>query len=98
MTRTPQLGNAPWAHGAVLIGVAAVLAGVVGWALGSREWPTYLGLTLGFILLAGWVERVREQLPAPPPRRRSHLRVIKGGRPDVDLADDNSTDDQKYVM
>jgi hypothetical protein len=89
--------SAPWAPGALLLASAIGLAVVVGLVLGTRSWTTYLGLSLGFLLLFGWVERVRFQRPATPPRRRTHLKVIQGGR-QYDLADDSSTDDQKYVM
>jgi hypothetical protein len=76
---------------------AVGLAALVGVLLGSRSWTTYIGLFLGFLLLYGWVERIRLEHPTPPPRRKTHLKVIQGGRK-YDLADDSSTDDQKYVM
>jgi len=89
--------SADWRPGALLLGAAAGLAALTGLLVGAHSAHTYVGLWLGFLLLFGWVERVRAQRPSPPPRRKTHLKLIQGGRP-YDLADDSSTDDQKYVM
>jgi len=89
--------GAAWAPGAIVLVSAVGLAAFAGVLLGSHSWTTYIGLSLGFLLLFGWVERIRLQHPAPPPRRKTHLKIIQGGR-QYDLADDSSTDDQKYVM
>lgn len=89
--------NAPWAPGALLLGSALGLALLVGLLVGSQSWATYVGLTAGFLLLFGWVERVRLHRPPAPKRRKTHLKVIQGGR-QYDLAGDSTTDDQKYVM
>jgi len=97
MSRSSFHRDAPWLPGAILLAAAAGLALAVGLILGSRSWATYVGLALGFLLLFGWVERIRVQRPAVPARRRTHLKVIQGGR-QYDLADDRTTDDQKYVM
>lgn len=97
MARPTLDRDAPWLPGALLLAGAAGLALAVGLLLGSRSWATYVGLSLGFLLLFGWVERIRAQRPAVPARRRTHLKVIQGGR-QYDLAEDHTTDDQKYVM
>jgi hypothetical protein len=89
--------GAPWRPGVLLLVAAVGLAVLAGMGLGARSWTAYLGLSLGFLLLFGWVERIRFQRPSPPPRRKTHLKVIQGGR-QYDLAEDSSTDDQKYVM
>ena len=89
--------NAPWAPGALLLVCALGLAVAVGMLAGSRSWATYVGLAAGFLLLFGWVERIRLEHPPAPRRRKTHLKVIQGGRK-YDLAGDSTTDDQKYVM
>jgi hypothetical protein len=97
MSRPPLDDRSPWAPGALVLGSAVGAAVVIGLLLGSRSWATYVGLSLGVLLLFGWVERLRLHRPPTPPRRRTHLKVIQGGR-QYDLAEDSSTDDQKYVM
>jgi hypothetical protein len=95
----PPLQRASWLPGALVLAAAAGLALAVGLALGARSWPLYLGLGLGGVLAAGWGEELwaRHRKPAPK-KSRARLKVIQGGKHDYDLADDDSTDSQRYLM
>jgi hypothetical protein len=99
MPTPPSLQRASWRSGAVVLAAAAGSALVVGLLLGARSWPPYLGLALGGLLLAGWAEQFWTRHRTPPPKRsRAKLKVIQGGKHDYDLADDDSTDSQRYLM
>jgi hypothetical protein len=99
MRTPPTLQRPSWLPGAAVLAVAALCALAFGLALGARGWPVYLGLTLGCLLAAGFAEEVwtRRRTPAPK-RTRAKLKVIRGGKHDYDLADDDSTDSQRYLM
>ena len=89
-----------WMPGAALLAAAAVAAGLAGLALGIRTWPPYLGLAALVIIAMGWIERVwmSRQQPAPP-RSRGRLKVIRGGgKAEYDLASDETTNNQRYLM
>jgi hypothetical protein len=88
-----------WVPGAVLLGAAAVAAGLAGLALGIRTWAPYLGLAAIVVLAMGWLERVwtARQAP-PPPKSRGRLKVIRGGKAEYDLETDESTNNQRYLM
>ena len=89
----------PWVPGAVLLGAAAVAAGLAGLALGIRSWAPYLGLTALVVLAMGWIERLWMARAAPaPPKSRGKLKVIRGGKTEYDLAEDDSTNNQRYLM
>jgi hypothetical protein len=99
--QTPsRLPRMSWWPGAALLWVALVLGVAGGLVLGARSWPTYLGLVLAWLLAMGAFERLWVRLRAPAPRHRSRVRlkVIRGGKTDYDLADDDSTDSQRYLM
>ena len=88
-----------WVPGAVLLGAAAVAAGLAGLALGIRSWVLYLGLAALVVLAMGWLERVWMARAAPaPPKTRGKLKVIRGGKSEYDLAEDDSTNNQRYLM
>jgi hypothetical protein len=88
-----------WVPGAVLLGAAAVAAGLAGLALGIRSWAPYLGLAAFVVLAMGWLERawMARAVPAPP-KNRGKLKVIRGGKSEYDLAEDDSTNNQRYLM
>ena len=89
-----------WLPGGVLLLAAVALAGAAGFALGVRSWPWYVGFAAAALLAIGWVERtwIRRTVP-PPARLRGKLKVIQGGKAAAyDLAKDNSTDSQRYLM
>jgi hypothetical protein len=99
MPTPPSSQRASWQPGALIVAAAAALALVVGLVLGARSWPPYLGLLLGVLFLAGGAEQLWTRHRAPAPRRsRARLKVIQGGKHDYDLADDDSTDSQRYLM
>ena len=99
MARWLTTRRSQWLPGVAILGVAALLASLVGGAMGFRSWPVYLGLFVGALLGLGLLERLRLASPkAPrPPRSRARLKVIPGGK-SLDLEKDRSTDSQKYVM
>ena len=98
--RTPApLQRTSWLPGALVLVAAAGFALAAGLLLGVRSLPLYLGLALGGLLLGGWAEDIWSKRRSPPPRRsRAKLKVIQGGKHDYDLADDDSTDSQRYLM
>jgi hypothetical protein len=99
MPTPPTVQRASWLPGALILAAAASSALVLGLVLGARSWPLYLGLSLGGLLLGGWVEELWARHRTPPPKRsRAKLKVIQGGKHDYDLADDDSTDTQRYLM
>jgi hypothetical protein len=88
-----------WVPGAVLLGAAAVAAGLAALALGIRSWAPYFGLVALVVLAMGWLERIwMARTVAAPPRSRGKLKVIRGGKSEYDLAKDDSTNNQRYLM
>ena len=88
-----------WVPGAVLLAAAAAAVGLAGLALGIRSWAPYLGLAALVVLAMGWLERIWMERTAPaPPRNRGKLKVIRGGKSEYDLAEDQSTNNQRYLM
>jgi hypothetical protein len=99
MPTPPSFQRVSWLPGALVVAAAAASALVVGLVLGARSWPPYLGLLLGALFLAGGADRLWARHRTPAPRRsRAKLKVIQGGKHDYDLADDDSTDSQRYLM
>jgi hypothetical protein len=92
-------GHRPWLPGAVLLVAAAVAAGLTGLAFGIRAWPAYAGLAALVLLAMGAIERLwtARQAP-PPPKARSRMKVIRGGKAEYDLAADETTNNQRYLM
>ena len=96
---SPDSAGRSWVPGAVLLAAAAMAAGLAGLALGIRSWAPYLGLTAFVVLAMGWLERVWMARSTPaPPRNRGKLKVIRGGKSEYDLAEDDSTNNQRYLM
>jgi hypothetical protein len=96
---SPKPAERSWLPGAALLGAAAVAAALGGLALGMRSWAGYLGLAAAVILAMGWLERAWTARQAPPaPRSRGKLKVIRGGKAEYDLADDETTNNQRYLM
>jgi hypothetical protein len=76
-----------------------VAAGLAGLALGISSWAPYLGLAALVVLAMGWLERLWMARAVPvPPKNRSKLKVIRGGKADYDLAEDETTNNQRYLM
>jgi len=88
-----------WVPGAVLLGAAAVAAGLAGLALGIRSLALYVGLAAFVVLAMGWLERMWMARATPaPPKNRNKLKVLRGGKTEYDLAEDDSTNNQRYLM
>ena len=89
-----------WLPGVAALAAAIGIAALLGLAAGVRAWPWYLGLVLAALLAIGWHERFRARRQAAPPRPRSRgkLKIVRGGKAGYDLAQDDSTDHQKYMM
>jgi protein-S-isoprenylcysteine O-methyltransferase Ste14 len=89
-----------WLPGGVLLIAAVLVAGLLGFALGVRSWPWYVGFAAAAILAIGWGERLWARRTAPAPARiRGKLKVIQGGKAaPYDLEKDHSTDSQRYLM
>jgi hypothetical protein len=95
----PPTKRVSWVPGALVLAAAAALALAVGVVLGARSFIPYLGLGLAGLLAAGWAEDLWSKRRAPAPKKsRAKLKVIQGGKNDYDLADDDSTDSQRYLM
>jgi hypothetical protein len=93
------LRRVPWLPGALVLAAALAAGALLGAVLGARSWSLYLGLSIAALLAMGWAERLWARYRAPVPRRvRTKLKVIQGGKHDYDLADDDSTDSQRYLM
>ena len=99
MRTSPNLQRPSWLPGAAVLAAAAGCALAIGLVLGARAWPLYLGLVLGCVFAVGWGEEfwARHRTPAPK-RSRAKLKIIQGGKHDYDLADDDSTDSQRYLI
>jgi hypothetical protein len=99
MAVTPPLPRASWLRGGLVLAAAAGVALALGLVLGAASWRLYIGLFVGGVLLAGWAEDLWTRRRRPAPRKiRTKLKVIQGGKHDYDLADDDSTDNQRYLM
>ena len=96
---SPIPAGRSWMPGAALLAAAAGASALAGLALGVRSWPLYVGLAALVVLAMGWLERVWTSRSAPaPPKNRGKLKVIRGGKSEYDLADDDSTNNQRYLM
>ena len=99
MTTHVRDGYRSWLPGAVLLAAAAIAAGLAGLAFGIRAWQTYAGLAALVLLAMGAIERLWTARQAPAqPKTRARLKVIRGGKAEYDLAADESTNNQRYLM
>ena len=102
MTALDKLRRAPWLSGALVLVLAVGIVAPLGLRLGGRYWALYVGLGAALLLLFGWIERIWKTRGAPkPPRARGKLRILRGGRgngKDIDLAKDETTDGQRWLM
>ena len=88
-----------WLPGALVLAAAVGTGGLLALALGARSWALTLGLSLAALFLIGRAEQLWTRYRTPTPRRaRTKLKVIQGGKHSYDLADDDSTDSQRYLM
>jgi hypothetical protein len=87
-----------WLPGVAWLGVTVGVVSLLGFSLGLRSWTFYVA-PIAFALLAlRWIERrrTRHAVAASPQRARARLKVVPG--PAYNLAEDDTTDSQKYVM
>jgi len=104
MSALDRLRRSPWIAGFLLLALAAGFVVPLGVRWGLSYWPFYAGLAAALLLLFGWIEKLwKTPRPPRPPRNRSKLRVLPGGRgnghdKDFDLAKDESTDKQRWLM
>ncbi len=98
MRTLAKLRKAPWFGGAALLILATGIASPLGYALGLRAWPLYVGLVAGALLLMGWVERLWKRRPVSlPSRAHAKFRVLPGGRK-PDLSKDDPNDNPRWLM
>jgi hypothetical protein len=102
MTPLQTLRRSPWLSGAIVLLLVAGMIAPLGLRLGSRYWAYYVGLAAFLLLAFGWMERLWKAAHAPrAPRARGKLRIVQGGRgngKDIDLAKDETTDGQRWLM
>jgi hypothetical protein len=96
----PTSRRLPSLTGLATLGAAVGFAALGAILLGWHTWHTYLGLFLAAVFGFGRLEKLwtRRRQPSPRPRMRSKLRAIRGGKAGYDLAKDDRTNNQKYVM
>ncbi|MBI3932821.1 MAG: hypothetical protein HY317_05340 [Acidobacteria bacterium] len=82
------------AASAVLVGIGAAL----GLSAGPRLLTFYVGVLVGALVVTGLLRmRLRHRERAESARRHPQLELLRGGK-HYDLADDDSTDDQQWLM
>ena len=89
-----------WLPGVAVLGLTAGVTALLGVSLGVRSWAVYVGVFVVILLACGWAEqrRARRQEETPQPRARGRLKLIHGGKSGYDLENDESTNEQKYLM
>jgi hypothetical protein len=89
-----------WLPGVAVIGAALAVGSMLGFTVGTRHWAWFLGFFITALLAMGWIERFWQarREAKKEPRARGKLRVIRGGKPDYDLENDDRTDNQRYLM
>jgi hypothetical protein len=94
--------RAPWLSGALALLLVGGMIAPLGLRLGSRYWAYYVGLAVFLLLSLRWIERRFKPASAPPPRRtRGRLRAVRGARAngqEIDLATEQTTDSQRWLM
>src|SRR6185503_8970372 len=92
--------RALWGPGLAVLGAAVGIGAILGLWLGARAWPFEIAVIVAVLLCLRYGRRLRgkrEKSPAPP-RTRDKLKVIPGGKSGYDLAKDDSTDSQRWLM
>lgn len=88
-----------WLPGVAFLGASAGVAAALGLAVDVR-WAVYTGLAALFFFLSGIARRLRaarRDLKAPT-RTPAKPKPIPLAKPPYDLENDQSTDNQKYLM
>lgn len=98
MTQLPTPRPA-WFAGAITLAAAAAFTALVAWSLDIRVWSIWLGLLIACLLLIGQAERMLRAPRVPREHKlRKNLRLIRGGKSAYDLARDDTTDNQRWLM
>ncbi len=98
MRALAKLRQTPWMAGLLLLVLAAGISAPLGYALGLRSWPFYVGLVVAALLLMGWVERLWKRRPVSlPPRFHGKFKVLPGGK-GYDIKKDDATDNPRWLM
>ncbi len=89
-----------WAPGLAILATAIGIGSLIGVSLGQRSWAVYVGLIALVLLGFAGLDRLRgRRRAADAPRTRGKLRVIQGAKGNAyDLASDDRTDSQRYLM
>jgi hypothetical protein len=93
--------RALWWPGLAVLGAAAGIAAALGLWLGPRSWPLEIGVIAAVLLLMRLGRRARlgrPGRPAPPRPREKKNTLPPRGQADYDLARDDSTDSQRWLM
>jgi hypothetical protein len=98
----PLAATRPFVPTIALALAAVMIAGALGVSLGLHSWLLVLGLSAvaGAAAFAAHLFWVRRHAALPPAKGRPRLKVIEGGKATAtyDLAKDQSTDNQRYLM
>lgn len=100
MARFLTTRRSEWVPGLAVLATAVGIGSLIGVSLGQRSWAVYVGLIAIALLGVSLLERLlSKRRRAEAPRSRGKLRVIQGGKNAAyDLASDDRTDSQRYLM
>jgi hypothetical protein len=102
MSLLQRIRRAPWLSGAIVLLLIAAILSPLGSRLGSRYWAYGAGLAAFLLLARAGIDRMLKAASSPrPPRARGKLRGLPGRRGrghDFDLANDDTTDGQRWLM
>jgi hypothetical protein len=93
--------RALWWPGLAVLGASVGIGALLGVWLGPRAWPleiVVIAAVLFFLRRGRRLRAGRAAGAAPPARVREKMTVIPGGKPGYDLAKDDSTDSQRWLM
>jgi hypothetical protein len=93
--------RALWRPALIVLGAAAGIAAVLGLWLGPRSWPFEVAAVAAVVLLLrlGPRARIRRAAPPAPPPHLEKSKIIPGHvQAEYDLARDDSTDSQRWLM
>jgi hypothetical protein len=86
-----------WLPGIAWLGVTVGVVTVLGLSPDTRWWTFYVAPAAFALLALRWLLRRRSPNTTPAPQRpRARLKMVP--RPAYNLAEDDTTDSQKYIM
>jgi hypothetical protein len=97
MGRLLTTRRSEWLPGVAAVAAAVGVAAMLGLSLGVRHWGWYAGLASAFLLFSAIARRRAPRAAAHPDEPRDRPRLARRPPP-YDLANDQSTDNQKYLM